>query len=107
MPLTVPIHRRIVRTLTWGLMILAIPVSPAGPQTSQPFQISVSVDLVVLHATVHDRKGRVATGLTQRDFTVLEDGVPQTLKLFRHEDLPVTVGLIVDHSGSMSPKLSE
>lgn len=71
------------------------------------FQISVSVDLVVLYATVHDRKGQVATDLAQRDFTVFEDGVRQSLRLFRHEDTPVTVGLIVDHSGSMRPKLQD
>jgi VWFA-related protein len=67
----------------------------------------VDVDLVVLHATVLDRQGRFVSGLGERDFEVYEDGVRQSIRLFRHEDIPVTVGLVVDHSGSMLPKLSE
>lgn len=69
------------------------------------FRISVDVDLVVLQATVHERNGSFAPDLAERDFQVYEDGVRQSLKLFRHEDVPVTVGLVIDHSGSMHPKL--
>jgi Ca-activated chloride channel family protein len=77
-------------------------------QDSRPdFQISVNVDLVVLQATVRDRGGRIVSDLREQDFEVYEDGVRQTIKLFRHEDVPVTVGLIVDHSGSMLPKLTD
>jgi VWFA-related protein len=67
----------------------------------------VDVDLVVLHATVLDRKGRFVSDLEEPDFEVYQDGVRQSIRLFRHEDIPVTVGLVVDHSGSMRPKLSE
>ena len=74
---------------------------------SSPYRFSVSVDLVVLNATVRDRKGWFVADLTERDFAVSEDGVRQTLRLFRHEDIPVTVGLVVDHSGSMSRKLAD
>jgi VWFA-related protein len=49
----------------------------------------------------------VATGLSQQHFQVYENGVPQQIKLFKHEDVPVTAGLAVDHSGSMRPKLAE
>jgi VWFA-related protein len=66
----------------------------------------VNVDLVVLNATVRDQKGRVASDLRQPDFDVFEDGVRQSIRLFRHEDVPVTVGLVIDHSGSMRPKLA-
>ena len=84
----------------------------AGAQTTpadqaQPYQISVSLDLVVLQATVRDRKGGFAADLAQQDFQVYEDGVRQNISLFRHEDVPVTVGLVVDHSGSMRLKLPE
>ena len=67
----------------------------------------MDVDLVVLHATVLDRKGRFVSDLEEPDFEVYQDGVRQSIRLFRHEDIPVTVGLVVDHSGSMRPKLSE
>jgi Ca-activated chloride channel family protein len=67
----------------------------------------VNVDLVVLHATVYNRQGGFASSLREQDFQVFEDGVPQSVRLFRHEDIPVTVGLVVDHSGTMRPKLAE
>lgn len=76
-------------------------------QDPRPYRISVSVDLVVLHPTVRDPKGRFVSDLREQDFAVYEDGVRQSIRLFRHEDIPVTVGLVVDHSGSMRQKLSE
>jgi Ca-activated chloride channel family protein len=72
-----------------------------------PYQISVNVDLVVLHPTVRDGKSRFISDLLQPDFQVYEDGVRQTIQSFQHEDVPVTVGLVVDHSGSMQPKLRD
>jgi VWFA-related protein len=74
---------------------------------SQSFRISVDVDLVVLQATVRDRSGRFVSDLLERDFEVYEDGRRQSIRLFRHEDVPVTVGLVIDHSSSMGPKLTD
>jgi VWFA-related protein len=65
------------------------------------------VDLVVLHATVRDRTNDIVSDLRVEHFEVFEDGVRQSIKMFLNEDLPVTVGLVVDHSGSMRPKLNE
>ncbi len=79
----------------------------ANTQDPEPYKISVTVDLVVLHATVRDRKGGFVSDLHERDFAVYEDGVRQSIRLFRHEDIPVTVGLVIDHSGSMRSKLPE
>lgn len=76
-------------------------------QTQEPFQISVNVDLVVLQATVKDRAGRFSPDLSEADFQIYEDGVRQSITLFRHEDVPVAVGLVIDHSGSMISKLPE
>jgi VWFA-related protein len=78
-----------------------------GLQGPAPFQISVNVDLVVLNATVRDHKGQVAADLHEPNFEVYEDGKRQSIRVFKHEDLPVTVGLVVDHSGSMRPKLGD
>ena len=80
---------------------------PGRGQEPGVFRISINVDLVVLHATVSDRRGRYVSGLRQQDFTVLENGLPQRIRLFRREDIPVSIGLVVDHSGSMRPKLTE
>ena len=62
------------------------------------------VDEVTLHATVLDQKHRIVTDLGQRDFTVYEDGQPQQIKYFRREDVPVSIGILVDNSGSMRTK---
>lgn len=80
-------------------------ISPPAGQHQEPFRISVNVDLVVLHATVRDRDGRLVSDLRERHFEVYEDGVRQAIRMFRHEDVPITAGLVVDHSGSMGPKL--
>ena len=69
--------------------------------------IKISVDLVVLHATVEDSKRIPVSGLGKEDFKVYEDGVLQRIDSFSHEDIPVTVGLIIDNSGSMRPKRTE
>jgi VWFA-related protein len=81
-------------------------VLPPGGQ-ADPFTIAVKMNLVVIHATVLDAKGVLVSGLDKRDFQVFEDEVPQQIDSFSHEDVPVTVGLVVDNSGSMGPKRSE
>jgi VWFA-related protein len=88
----------------WACALLAI---SAWAQAPAPFQISVDVNLVVLEAVVRDHTGHFAPDLSAADFQVYEDGVKQTITLFRHDDAPVTVGLLVDHSGSMQSKLPE
>jgi Ca-activated chloride channel family protein len=87
--------------LLFGLVHSAEPQTPSGDE----YRLSVSVDLVALQATVHDRAGGYVSDLHEQDFEVYEDGVRQSIQLFRHEDVPVTVGLVVDHSGSMRQKL--
>lgn len=89
--------------LTMSLVSGATPLA----QAPEGFQISVNVDLVVLQASVHDRSGRFVPDLGQNDFEVFEDGARQSIKLFRHEDVPVVVGLVIDHSSSMSRKIPE
>jgi Ca-activated chloride channel family protein len=60
--------------------------------------------LVVLHASVVDRHGKLLTNLKQGAFKVFENGQPQQVKIFRREDVPVSLGLIIDDSGSMMTK---
>ena len=60
--------------------------------------------LVVLHATVLDEEGQRITTLPRDAFHVYENGVEQELKVFRREDAPVSIGLIIDDSGSMINK---
>src|ERR1700688_4197993 len=81
---------------------------PAPPgQTANSGQgqsIKVDVNLVVLHTTVLDDRGRFAEGLKQDNFRVLEDKVEQKLAVFKREDVPVSMGLVIDNSGSMRDK---
>jgi Ca-activated chloride channel family protein len=60
--------------------------------------------LVVLHASVTDHRGKLLTDLGKDSFKVFENGQPQTVKIFRREDVPVSLGIIVDNSGSMMSK---
>jgi len=60
--------------------------------------------LVVLHATVDDGNGKLVTDLPRKAFRVLENGVEQPLKIFHREDVPVSLGLVIDDSGSMFEK---
>lgn len=60
--------------------------------------------LVVLHATVVDKKGNFVTNLPASAFRVYEDGVEQQVKIFRREDVPVSMGIVIDNSGSMRDK---
>ena len=80
---------------------------PAPPREDSPSTIRVNVDIVVLHASTRNRKGVLVSGLGKADFQVYEDGVLQQIKTFSHDDIPVTVGLVVDSSGSMRPKQQE
>jgi len=68
------------------------------------FVFRKQVDEVVLHATVVDDKQRIITSLDKGDFNVYENGSPQTITSFRHEDIPVAMGIVVDNSGSMREK---
>lgn len=60
--------------------------------------------LVVLHASVTDRKGKLLTNLDRNAFKVFENGQEQQVKIFRREDVPVSLGIIIDDSGSMMSK---
>src|SRR5579871_1176891 len=82
-------------------------LAPAPSRPRNEFTIRVDVDVVVLHATAQDRKKILVSGLDKDNFQVYEDGVLQPIKYSSHEDVPVTVGLVVDNSGSMRPKRRE
>ena len=68
------------------------------------FTIRQKVEEVVLNATVLDGSNHLVTNLDQSAFNVREDNVPQTITSFRREDLPVSLGILVDNSGSMMTK---
>jgi VWFA-related protein len=81
----------------------------AAKSADQPMTtMSVKVKVVNVLATVRDKHGKIVNGLTKEDFTLTEDGRPQTLKYFAREtDLPLTLGMLVDTSLSQRRVLSE
>jgi Ca-activated chloride channel family protein len=125
-------HRTGQPTRNWGLVtacaflgillsgLLAAPShaqeTPAGPavppptdsfkiQKGQPIRTETQITLV--GASVTDPLGRLVTGLQQENFRVFEDGVEQEIVRFSSEDVPVSIGVIFDMSGSMADKIDK
>ncbi len=82
--------------------------APAGPGVIErdhgKYTLRTDAYEVRLNATVLDQNGKSILTLNKDDFHVYEDGVPQTIASFRHEDLPVSLGILIDSSGSMYDK---
>lgn len=92
------------------LLLAGIAPAQAPPQTRPPAPqedvplYRLDARLVLLNVSVVDKNGRLITNIPQSAFKVFEDGVEQTLRLFRREDVPVSMGIVVDNSGSMNAK---
>jgi Ca-activated chloride channel homolog len=88
---------------TLGLTLLSQPALQETRRNNSP-QFKVDVNLVELPVSVLDSHGDTVEGLTQQNFQVLEDNTPQEITLFKHEDIPISLGLVIDSSGSMRNK---
>jgi len=97
-----PRNSPILALLATGLLTVLAPAGWAQRDSGAVFRADTR--LVVLHASVVDKNGNLVTGLPESAFTVYENGVKQEIKLFRQEDVPVSMGLIIDDSGSMRDK---
>ena len=84
----------------------SLPTRPGELQKGQNgiYTLHQNVDEVLLNCVVIDEKGHPVEGLTQNDFRVWEDSVPQRVTSFRYQDSPVSMGLLIDNSGSMRDK---
>ena len=71
---------------------------------NKDFTLSVDVELVQLPVSVLDKEGHPIDGLKTENFQVFEDNSQQQIKLFKHEDIPISLGLVIDNSGSMRSK---
>jgi Ca-activated chloride channel homolog len=91
------------------LLVASLPAqAPTPPPPADSgYKISTNVERVVLGVSVRDREGRFVAGLERNNFLVLEDGRPQQIRFFSNEDSPITLGLVIDNSGSMGPKRTE
>ena len=97
-----------------ALLVFGFAMNGALAQSSQRTQgnetntaeytLQLNVQLVTLSATVLDHHNVPVSGLAEDNFQVYEDGALQKIKIFLHEDVPVSVGIVIDNSGSMAPK---
>jgi Ca-activated chloride channel family protein len=91
--------RAMVRPLTAALAAAAV----VSTSAQEGFRFRSGVELINVTATVTDDDGRFVSGLRQEDFTVYEDGEPQQISHFSSERVPVSLGIALDTSGSMTP----
>ena len=92
--------RLVVFAMGTALLAQQQPSKNTAPEEA-PAPIQVNVDVVNILTAVHDKRGALVGNLTKEDFTILEDGQQQNIKYFtRESDLPLTLGLLVDVSGS-------
>jgi VWFA-related protein len=107
-PFCVPAFLRwIPAFLPWipAVLLFCLPALPASAQ--EPSFKSGSAELVVLPVVVTDKQGKFVSDLTTEQFAVFDNGRRVPIEFFTNEDTPVTIGLVVDASGSMRSKIGE
>ena len=98
---------RLLRLLKLLLLFPAFLLQIAVPDRAQDnstFKLDVDVDLTELHVSVTDEQDRPVGNLGKENFRVFEDSKEQTISIFKHEDVAVSIGLVVDNSRSMEPR---
>lgn len=81
------------------------PTPTPPPEIDPGDRITINADLVQLHVRVIDRNNKPINNVTQNEFHVFEDGVPQPIETFTREEVPISYGLAVDTSGSLRSQL--
>jgi VWFA-related protein len=94
-----------LRCLLAFALLAVSTLSLAQNLNDRDYNLTVDVELVQLPISVLDKDGLPVRGLQQANFTIYEDKVQQDITLFKHEDIPLSVALVIDASGSMSDKL--
>jgi len=93
-----------ISTIIFLLLSAVVISAQEPPQQDKNYTVNVDVQLVQLPVSVLDKGGHPVGGLQKDNFQVFEDGVIQEISFFKHEDVPVSIGLIIDNSGSMRNK---
>src|SRR6185295_18724721 len=86
--------------------LVLIPILSASLLLAQEsvFKLNVNVDLTEVHVNVTDEKDHPVGNLTKENFRLFEDRSEQKITVFKHEDLPVSLGLVIDNSRSIEPR---
>ncbi len=98
-----------IATIALSFSVLLLAQTPQQPsdlqkQGNKDFVLKVDTTLIQVPVSVHDKDGRPVNNLTKDLFQVFEDKVQQLITLFKHEDVPLSLGLVIDNSGSMRNK---
>ena len=108
-----PLNRRQILAL-FGAAAAAAAQNPTRPDSGKSGAggeevpvYTTGAKLVDLHVSVLDKSGKLVTDIAQSAFKVFENGIEQPIKIFRREDVPVSMGIIIDNSGSMRDKRSK
>lgn len=102
---TTPSRRRFGLLALAGLAALGLAVAQqTKPQDETGTVFHIDTRVVVCNTTVVDKAGHLVTTLKQDAFSVFENNVRQQIQAFKHEDVPVSLGLVIDNSGSMKNK---
>ena len=80
-------------------------ISPQPPQSASTLALRANSTLVLVPVSVSDASNRFVLGLDKQNFKVYEDGIEQKISQFAGEDAPLSVGLLIDTSGSMGAKI--
>src|SRR3954465_7440939 len=80
---------------------------PAQPSAKPDKPIQLNVEMALVNVTVTEPLNRPVTGLEKENFRAFEDGVEQEIVQFSSEDVPISIGVVFDLSGSMSNKLEK
>lgn len=87
-----------------GLLAAALAAQTPTPPAKDDATFTLDTQLVPLYVSVVDKNGKMVTGLPESAFKVYENNVEQHIKIFNREDVPVSMGIIIDNSGSMREK---
>ncbi len=106
MVLGVPSNRKMVFrcVILCALAVWALAAQSAAPAVVPETTFRSDTRLVVLNVSVFDQQGKIVKDIPKSAFTVYENGQKQEIKVFRREDVPISLGLIIDNSASMTDK---
>src|SRR5262245_3356183 len=95
-----------MKHLIWVfILLLATPLAWAQEEEKEEtFKLNVDVDLVEVHVNVTDEYDHPIGNLTKSNFRLTEDRIQQDITVFKHEDIPVSLGLVIDNSRSIEPR---
>src|SRR6185436_9064682 len=100
-----------MRLTTAGLVLVLLAASAGGqaqtPPPRRPPTFEAGIEIINLNVSVTDTRNRYVTDLGEKDFAVFEDGIRQELSLFTHENLPISLAVMLDTSASMDEKLPQ